>query len=171
MIGEVFDIEKGVRQGGNPSPNLFTATLEEIFKRTELGETAIQIDGKLLNNLRFADDIELFANTRQELEEMIWNLDTEGLQDGMRMNLKNTNVMLNRFCNDKAPITVNGETIEYKNTSTWENYSHQTTTRREINRRESEEWKRFGQYSDFLRNRNKPNSLKIKMSTESSYLQ
>ena len=64
-IGEEFGIEKGVRQGDNLSPNLFKAALEEIFKRTELNETGIQINDELLNNLRFADAIVLFANTRQ----------------------------------------------------------------------------------------------------------
>ena len=34
------------------------------------------------------------------------------VKDGMRMNLKKTKVMLNRFYNDKSPITVNGEAID-----------------------------------------------------------
>ena len=75
-----------MRQGDNLLPNLFAAALEEIFKRTELDQMGIQINGELLKNLRFSDDIALFAKTRQELKEMIRNLSSEGLGDGMRMN-------------------------------------------------------------------------------------
>ena len=59
-ISEKIEIQKGVRQGDTLSPVLFTAALEEIFRRTEM-EAGININGEKLKHLRFAEDIILFA--------------------------------------------------------------------------------------------------------------
>ena len=53
-------IMKGVRQGDTLSPVMFTAAVEEISKRMNI-EAGININGVRLSNLRFADDIILFA--------------------------------------------------------------------------------------------------------------
>ena len=45
-----------MRQGDPISPKLFTAVIEEIFKKADL-DKGINIDGERLKNLRFADDI------------------------------------------------------------------------------------------------------------------
>ena len=59
------------RQGSTLSPILFTAALQEIFKRVDFKEIGININGEWLNNLRFADDIVLFSENEKELEEML----------------------------------------------------------------------------------------------------
>ena len=56
---------------------MFTAAVEEIFKRIP-SETGININGQVLNNLRFAGDIILFANTEEQLQELLKQLNEVG---------------------------------------------------------------------------------------------
>ena len=51
---EKIRIKRGVRQGDAISPKLFTATLENIFRRLNWENKGVKIDGEFL---RFADDI------------------------------------------------------------------------------------------------------------------
>ena len=60
---------------------MFTAALEEIFRRTEY-ETGININGDCLNNLRFADDIILFTESEEQLGRLLNDLNKEGKKDG-----------------------------------------------------------------------------------------
>ncbi|CAD6196875.1 unnamed protein product [Caenorhabditis auriculariae] len=75
-------IRKGVRQGDTISPNI----------------RGINIDGKVLTNLRFADDIVLFSSSTTELSSMLNDLDEVGKKIGLKMNVKKTQWMKNRFC-------------------------------------------------------------------------
>ncbi len=70
----IIPIRKGVRQGDTISPKLFTACLEEIFKKLEWDDMGLKVDGEYLNNLRFADGIVLLSNSREDLEKMISSL-------------------------------------------------------------------------------------------------
>ena len=65
-VSEPFAIERGVRQGDPISPNLFTAVIEEIFKKADL-DKGINIDGERLQDLRFADDVALVTKTTKEI--------------------------------------------------------------------------------------------------------
>ena len=65
-----------MRQGDPISPNLFTAVIEEIFKKADL-DKGINIDGERLQNLRFADDVALVTETSKEMEEHLNKLNTE----------------------------------------------------------------------------------------------
>ena len=49
-------IERGVRQGNTISPEIFTAAIEEVFKKLVLEERDFNIDREMLTNLRFADE-------------------------------------------------------------------------------------------------------------------
>ena len=88
---------KGVRQGDTLSPVMFTAAVEEIFKRMNI-EAGININGVRLSNLRFADDIILFAESEEKLKDMLEDLNNEGKRDGMKLNKKKTKIM----CNEEA---------------------------------------------------------------------
>ena len=61
------NIMKGVRQGDTLSPVMFTAAVEEIVKRMNI-EAGINIHGVRLSNLRFVDDIILFAEGEEKLK-------------------------------------------------------------------------------------------------------
>ena len=68
----------------------------------------MKIDGKLLINLRFADDILLCTETPQELQHMLQELSDEIRRMGLKMNIANTKVMVV----DNTPINVNNVLIE-----------------------------------------------------------
>ena len=63
MINSPFCIP--FRQGDPISPKLFTAVIEELFKKADL-DKGINIDGERLQNLRFADDVALVTKTTKE---------------------------------------------------------------------------------------------------------
>ncbi|WKY08372.1 hypothetical protein Q1695_007692 [Nippostrongylus brasiliensis] len=88
-------IEKGVRQGDTISPKLFTAALQWVMKSLDWDEKGIRVDGKFLSNLRFADDIVIFAKSTTEAETMLRELDEAGRKIGLRINRKKTRFMKN----------------------------------------------------------------------------
>ena len=70
--GEVtkwFRITVGVRQGCNLSPYLFNIMLEAMIRKArETLEVGVRMNGQIVNNLRFADDIDLIAETIEDLQ-------------------------------------------------------------------------------------------------------
>ena len=68
-----FQIGKGVRQGCILSPCLFNLYAEYIMKNAGLEETqgGIKIAGRNINNLRYADDSTLMAESEEELESLL----------------------------------------------------------------------------------------------------
>jgi hypothetical protein len=102
-----FDIERGVRQGDPISPKLFTALLEDMFMKLDWEKKGIAINGKYLSHLKFADDIVVFANKLDDLEEMINELTDASSQYGLKLNAEKTKFMRNRFVIPKQ-IKTNG---------------------------------------------------------------
>ena len=66
-----FQIGKGVRQGCILSPGLFTFYAEYIMRNAGLEETqaGIKIARRNINNVRYADDITLMAESKKKTEE------------------------------------------------------------------------------------------------------
>lgn len=67
----MFVFKRGIKQGDPLSSNLFNAVLEEVFRDLEWEEVGIRVNGKRLNNLKFADDIVLMGESRKEIEKML----------------------------------------------------------------------------------------------------
>lgn len=65
--GGSFPLKRGVKQGDLMSPKLFNAVLESIFRNLKWDNCGLDIDGKRLSNLRFADDITLLSESKDEL--------------------------------------------------------------------------------------------------------
>ena len=68
-----FQIGKGVHQGCILSPYLFNSYAEYIMRNAGLdeGQAGIKIDGRNINNLRYADDTTLMAEREEELKSLL----------------------------------------------------------------------------------------------------
>ena len=67
-----FKIEKGVRQGCLLSPCLFNLYTEHVMRNARLDELQVGIKtaGRNINNLRYADDTTLMAESEEELKSL-----------------------------------------------------------------------------------------------------
>ena len=74
-----FQIGKGVRQGCILSPSLFNFYAEYIMRNAGLEEAqaAIKIAGRNINNLRYADDTTLMAESEEELKSLLMKVKQE----------------------------------------------------------------------------------------------
>ena len=74
-----FQIGKGVRQGCILSPCLFNLYVEYIIRDAGLDEaqTGIKIAGRNINNLRYADDTTLMAESEEELTNLLMKVKEE----------------------------------------------------------------------------------------------
>ena len=166
VLSRKIDINKGVRQGDTLSPNLFTAALQEIFKRVDFEGKGIKIQGERLSNLRFADDIVLFSQSIKELQEMITLLNDEGKKDGMKLNKEKTKIMGNIYAN-KNDFKISVEGVELTLVESYTYLGQLLTTdnniAKEISRRTGQGWTTFGKYSHLLNNTKTPICLKRKI--------
>ena len=81
-------IEKGVRQGCLLSPCLFKLYAEYIMRNAGLDElqAGIKIGGRNINNLRYADDTTLMAESEEELKSLLMKEESEIA--GLKLNIK-----------------------------------------------------------------------------------
>ena len=106
-----FQIGKGVRQGYILLPCLFNLYAEYIMRNAGLEETqaGIKIAGRHINNLRYADDTTLMAESEEELKSPLMKVKVETEKIGLKVNIQKTKIMAS------SPITsweIDGETVE-----------------------------------------------------------
>ena len=79
-----FQIGKGVRQGCILSPCLFNLYAEYIMRNAGLeeAEAEIKIAGRNINNLRYADDTTLMAESEEELKSLLMQVKEESEKVG-----------------------------------------------------------------------------------------
>ena len=84
-----FQIGKGVHQGCILSPCLFNLYAEYIMRNTGLEETqaGIKIAGRNINNLRYADDTTLMAESEEELKSLLMKVKEESKKVGLKLNI------------------------------------------------------------------------------------
>ena len=105
-----FQIGKGVRQGCILSPCLFNLYAEYIMRNAGLDEAqaGIKIARRNSNNLRYADDTTLMAESK-ELKSLLMKVKEESEKVGLKLNIQKTKIMTS------SPITswqIDGETME-----------------------------------------------------------
>lgn len=110
FTGMPFKLERGVRQGDPLSPAIFCAVLEEIFRELNWETLGLKVDGEYLNNLRFADDVALFATSTNDLSKMIKDLEKSCTKAGLKMNADKTKLMSK---GEQTGIFIYNKQIEY----------------------------------------------------------
>uniref|UniRef100_A0AC11DA89 Uncharacterized protein n=8 Tax=Ovis aries TaxID=9940 RepID=A0AC11DA89_SHEEP len=90
-----FQIGKGVRQGCILSPCLFNFYAEYIIRNSGLEETqaGIKIARRNINNLRYADDTTLMAESDEELKSLLMKVKEESEKVGLKLNIQKTKIM------------------------------------------------------------------------------
>ena len=103
-----FQIGKGICQDCILSPCLYNLYAEYIMRNAGLEEAqaGIKITGRNINNLRYADDTTLMAESEEELKSLLMNVKEESENIGLKLNIQKTNMA-------SGPITswqIDGET-------------------------------------------------------------
>ena len=90
-----FQIGKGVHQGCIFSPCLFNLHTEYIIQiaRLDKSQAGLKITGRNSNNLRYADDTTLMAESKEELRRL---LKEESEKAGLKLNIQKTKIMVSR---------------------------------------------------------------------------
>ena len=86
---------KGVRQGCILSPCLFSLYAEYIMRNAGLEEAqaGIKIARRNINNLRYADDNTLMAESEEELKSLLMKVKEESEKVGLKLNIQKTKIM------------------------------------------------------------------------------
>ena len=90
-----FQIGKGVCQGCILSPGLFNFYAEYIMRNAGLDEAqaGIKIAGRNINNLRYADDTALIAESEEELKSLLMKVKEESEKFGLKLNIQKTKIV------------------------------------------------------------------------------
>ena len=90
-----FQIGKGVRQGCILSPCLFNLYAEYIMRIAGLEEAqaGIKIAGRNINNLRYADDTTLMAESEEEVKSLLMKVKEESEKIGLKLKIQKTKIM------------------------------------------------------------------------------
>ena len=106
-----FQIGKGVHQGCILSPCSFNFYAGYIMRNAGLEEAqaGIKIARRNINNLRYAEDTTLMAESEEELKSLLMKVKEESEKVGFKLNIQKTKIMAS------GPITsweIHGETVE-----------------------------------------------------------
>ena len=84
------------------SPCLFNLYAEDIIRNAGLEEAqaGIKIAGKIINNLRYADDTTLKAESEEELKSLLMKVKAESKKAGLKVSIQKTQIMAS------SPITL-----------------------------------------------------------------
>ena len=106
-----FQIGKGVPQSYILSPCLFNLCAEYIMRNARLDEAqaGIKIARRNINNLRYADDTTLMAESEEELKRLLMKVKEESEKVGLKLNIQKTKIVAS------SPMTswqIDGKTME-----------------------------------------------------------
>ena len=178
-VSKQFIIERGVKQGDPLSSLLFNALLQDIFsnlipqwRQRRYGFELAHVRSSRITNLRFADDILLFATTLPQLTNMLTDLHNHAKRYGLEMHPDKTYILTNlskrRGRQAATSVDVAGRTVQVLN--------HNETTKYlgrklgfdnyhalELHNRISTAWRQFNALRDELTNKRLPLSSRLRL--------
>uniref|UniRef100_A0A4W2HUW3 RNA-directed DNA polymerase n=1 Tax=Bos indicus x Bos taurus TaxID=30522 RepID=A0A4W2HUW3_BOBOX len=106
-----FQIGKGVCQGCILPPCLFNLYVEYIMRNAGLEEAqvGIKIARRNINNLRYAYDTTLMAESEEELKNLLMKVKEESEKVGLKLNIQKTKIMAS---SPNTSWEIDGETVE-----------------------------------------------------------
>ena len=170
---EKFSIQRGVRQGDVLSPLLFNAVLEDAIRKWKLKLTNEGLrlgQDTRLTNLRYADDLMIFATSREELVSMVEMLVQELSLIGLQLNGTKTKVLTTstlqeasyvEICGTMVAILHGGMTHKYLGRKFPGNLNSRTEV--EIMHRIQCAWHKFHQHKLTLLNKHVSLRLRLKL--------
>ena len=89
-----FKMGKGVHQGCMLSPCLFNLYARNSMRNARLDEAqaGIKITGRNINNLRYADDTTLMAESKEELKSLLMKVKEESEKAGLKFNIQKVKI-------------------------------------------------------------------------------
>ena len=119
-----FQIGKGVCQGCILSPYLFNLYAEYIMRNAGLNEVeaGIKIAGRNINNLRYADDTTLMAESEEELKSLLMKVKEESEKVGLKLNIQKMKIMasgpINSWLQSPSAVILESKEIKFITVST-----------------------------------------------------
>ena len=121
-----FPVSRGVRQGDPISALLFIAVMEEVFRELKMKWSSadlrrtgagfgLPVDNtkEPLTNLRFADDVLLFAQSRADVIKMTSHLAKTAAKYGLKLNYAKTKILdIHGIGTDAATVLIDGSSVE-----------------------------------------------------------
>ena len=91
--------------------SVFNLHAEYIMRNTRLekAQAGIKITRRNINNLRYADDTTLMAESEEELKSLLMKVKVESEKVGLKLNIQKTKIMAT---DPKTSWEINGETVE-----------------------------------------------------------
>jgi len=164
---ETFAIKRGVRQGCVASPDLFNLFSETILRRLDEVSEGLLVNGVRINNIRYADDTVIIADSEEGLQNLLNILNDKSEEYGMSINCKKTKCMVfsKAKISPKCLLKMGDETIEQVEAF---NYLGSVVTcdtrcRNEIRRRLTLAKAAFNQLRSIFADRKMSTTIKIRL--------